>query len=131
MIEEQQTRFVAAADWTDACRVDVQMRRKHMDLSASQARQFARELVEAAEAAERAAASAVRPVRVAGFDMVEQVKEIAAEHGAVILPAEHLSPDCAAGKHPASWQDNAWDDAADVEVPCQCPCHTATKGTAA
>lgn len=124
-IEETVTRLVADIDWTDECEVLLHLRKRTTRLTPAQARQIASALTRSAEAAERAAASAVRPVRVAGFDMVEQVKEIAAEHGAVILPAEHLSPDCAAGKHStsATWQDSAWDDVADVEVPCQCPCH--------
>lgn len=146
MIEEQQTRFVAAADWTDECRVDVRMRRKHMDLSASQAREFARELVDAAEQSERAADGAVRPVAASPFDIdwvsrasgipsavVQQVEQVAADLNATVLPArDRLSPDCRADKHPAGgWQDGAWDDATDTEVPCECSCHTAAKGTAA
>jgi hypothetical protein len=69
-IEETVTRFVAAADWTDDCRVIAHMRKRSMDLSAAQAREFAAELVDAAEHAERAAASAVRPVEPAAVDMI-------------------------------------------------------------
>lgn len=123
MIEEESIRFVAAADWTDECRVDVRMRRKHMDLSAAQARQFAAELVGAAEQAERAGNEAVRPVEAARFDLLGQVTSIADEIGATI-EVEHLSPDCKAGKHPGpAWLDSAWDNGADIEVPCSCPCH--------
>lgn len=137
MIKEQQVRFVAAADYTDECRVDVRMRRKHMDLSPAQALAFAGELTDAAHAARRALASVVRPVEAAVFDllgdtrgmlpprMVRQVEEIAVDMGATIVKGQHLSPDCRAGKHPAGWVDSAWDDEADVEVPCECPCHTA------
>jgi hypothetical protein len=35
---------------------------------------------------------------------------------------ELKSPDCRDGKHPLH-PDTAWDDDADEEVPCQCPCH--------
>lgn len=132
MIEEEHIRFVAAADVTDDCRVEVQLRKRRMSLTASQARHLAGELVRAAGEAESAASELVRPVALSSFDalggipthVVTQVISIAAAHGATVIGAEHLSPDCKAGKHPLH-QDEAWDDDADVEVPCGCSCHTA------
>lgn len=111
VIEEESIRFVAAADWTDECRVDVRMRRKHMDVSAAQAREFAAELVEAAEAAEKAAGEAVRPVTPAAFDVVA------------------ISPDCREGKHFACMV-RAWDDITDSEVSCSRSCHASAGGEA-
>lgn len=104
MIEEEYIRFVAAADVTDDCRVEAEMRKRRQTLTATQARDFAAELVRAAGEAERAAAELARPVEPAGFDV------------------QHISPDCRDGKHPFQ-PDTAWDIAADVEVPCDCACH--------
>lgn len=140
-IEETVTRLVADIDWTDECEVLLHLRKRTNRLTPTQARLIASALTRSADAAERAAASAVRPVVPSGIDLLGslessivrakgQVREIAAEQGATVVGAEHLSPDCKAGKHPLH-QDEAWDDAADVEVPCECPCHTAAKGKAA
>lgn len=118
------TRFLADADWTDECDVVARMRKKQMRLTPDQAREFAADLVGAAEDAERAAASAVRPVEPAGFDLLGQVRGIAADFGAEVIVNDRLSPDCRADKHP-TWHDDAWDNVADVEVPCECSCHTA------
>lgn len=126
-IEEEYVRFVADADWTDECEVLARMRKRSMRLTPAQARAFAAELVEAAGNAERAANEAVRPVAAPAFDLLgawqEQVETIAVEFGATVVHPEPISPDCRAGKHPAGWTDTAWDDDADVEVPCQCACH--------
>lgn len=138
MIDEEHIRFVAAADVTDDCRVEVQLRKRRMSLTASQARHLSSELLRAAGEAESAASELVRPIVGCGIDMLgqlpprimSQVEEVAAEIGAELVTLDHLSPDCRADKHP-TWHDDAWDAVADVEVPCECPCHTAAKGTAA
>lgn len=137
-IEEEVTRLVADVDWTDECEVLLHVRKRTMRLTPDQARQIAAALTRSADAAERAADGAVRPVEPFAVDMlgrwdgcriVQQVAAIAGEVGATVV-VEWLSPDCRAGKH-SLHQDEAWDDDADVEVPCQCPCHTAANGTAA
>lgn len=145
-IEETVTRLVADVDWTDECEVLLHLRKRTTRLTPAQARQIASALTRSAEAAERAASEAVRPVEPSGIDLlgalgtsinrarggilrglspqtVGQVEVIAGEVGASVV-VERLSPDCRAGKHPLH-QDEAWDDAADVEVPCECSCHTA------
>ena len=148
-IEEEYVRLVADADWTDECDVLARMRKRKMRLTPAQARAFAAELVEAAGHAERAANEAVRPVVAPAFDLVgafdardasiqrakdrahAQVETIAVELGATVSHSAPVSPDCAAGKHPAGWQDTAWDNDADVEVPCTCSCHDTTEESAA
>ena len=145
-IEEEYVRLVADADWTDECDVLARMRKRKMRLTPAQARAFAAELVEAAGHAERAANDAVRPVVAPAFDLLgafdipisrekarahAQVETIAVELGATVSHSAPVSPDCAAGKHPAGWQDTAWDDDADVEVPCTCSCHDTTEESAA
>ncbi|SDR71720.1 hypothetical protein [Microbacterium paraoxydans] len=145
-IEEEYVRFVADADWTDECEVLARMRKRKMRLTPAQARAFAAELVEAAGNAESAANEAVRPVVAPAFDLLGaldvaiqrekdrahvQVETIAVELGATVSHSAPVSPDCAAGKHPHGWQDTAWDDDADVEVPCTCSCHDTTEESAA
>lgn len=104
MIEETVTRFVAAADWTDDCKVEIQVRKKRTILNVAQARDFAEEVLRAADTAE--SASNVRTVPShAGFDSIE-----------------HLGPDCRDGKHSACVGD-AWSVADDAATPCTCPCH--------
>ncbi|MFE2772268.1 hypothetical protein [Microbacterium resistens] len=79
-IEETVTRFVAAADWTDDCRVIVRVRRKSTLLSAAEARELAQELLQAAWNAEDAAAGAAHPVEASRFDAVS-VKYCASQSG--------------------------------------------------
>lgn len=123
MIEEQHIRFVAAADVTDDCRVEVQLRKPRQALTPSQARELAAEIIQAAGHAERAAQELRHEHVTSRFDLVDQVQEVVAEIGATVILNDLLSPDCRAGKHP-TWHDEAWDIATDVEVPCECPCHT-------
>lgn len=140
-IEETVTRLVADVDWTDECQVLLHLRKRTNRLTPSQARRIAAALTRCADAADNAAASTVRVVEPTAFDMLgglpsnltDQVTTIARDLGATIIHDEHLSPDCAAGKHPHNWQDMAWDDDADVEVPCECSCHliSSTPGRAA
>ncbi|UGS27600.1 hypothetical protein K8F61_05270 [Microbacterium resistens] len=103
MIEEEHIRFVAAADVTDDCRVEAEMRKRRQTLTASQARQFAAELVRAAGEAESAAAELVRPVAVARFDV------------------EHVHPECIAGK--CGNCDGEVLTLTDEWVPCAHQCH--------
>ena len=105
MIEREEVRFVAAADWTDDCRVTVELRKRRTTLTVTEARVLVEELRTAIAEAERGAVELAHGVEPAAFDQLEL-----------------LSPDCRAGKHPMH-PDEAWDDAADVEVPCTCACH--------
>lgn len=131
-IEEEVTRTVAVVDWTDECEVRLHLRKRDARLTPDQARAIASALTRCAEAADRASASAVRPVKPSPSDlvglpqrMVSQIEAVSVDIGATVLSRELLSPDCAAGKHPHGWRDTAWDDQQDIEVPCECPCHTA------
>lgn len=136
-VGEMAWRIIAEVDWTDECEVVLQVRGRTERLTPDQARQIAAALTRSAEEADRAAASVVRPGTPASFDMdghwrkgglfentVRHIESAAIDLGATIIRAEHLSPDCQAGKHPAGWIDSAWDDATDVEVPCECACHS-------
>lgn len=107
MIEREVIEFVAAADWTDDCRIRIQLRKPVAKLTISEAKAFRSELDRAIAEAERGHADLMREIEPAAVDQVA-----------------HISPDCHAGKHPLH-QDEAWDAVADVEVPCECPCHTA------
>lgn len=105
MIEREVIEFVAAADWTDDCRVRVEMRKRRMTLTVTEATALRAELDDAIREASRAVEGLVHtPVP-------------------LISDVDHVSPDCKVGKHP-TWHDTAWDDVADVEVPCECACHT-------
>lgn len=105
VIEEEQIRFVAAVDFTDDCRVLLTTRKgRETRLTASQARELAAGLVQAAEEAERAAQELLPPIRPAGFDVL------------------HISPDCQEEKHKAC-NGRAWSETADDEVPCEDTCH--------
>lgn len=110
MIEREVIEFVAAADFTDDCRVRVELRKRVTTLTTTEARAFRSELDRAIAEAERGADELRHDHHPAAVDMLDA----------------HLSPDCRAGKHP-TWQDGAWDDEADVEVECQCPCHAAAR----
>lgn len=135
-LEEQVTRLVADVDWSDECEVVLHVRKRSMRLTPDQARRIAEALTRCADEADRAADGAVRPVAAQPFDVLGpwrgQVKAIADEIGAtVIRPEPPMSPDCREGKHPVAHHDTAWDDVADVEVPCGCPCHAAHAGETA
>lgn len=107
MIERDIREFVAAADWTDDCRIRVELKKRVTTLTPTEARYFRAELDAAIAEAERGASELIRDVEPAAHDLAGR---------------EPISPDCAAGKHPVH-PDEAWDDVADVEVPCACPCH--------
>lgn len=111
MIEEEHIRFVAAADVTDDCRVEVLLRkRRKATLTASQARQLAAELVRSAGEAERAA------------------DELRHEHEPASFDVAIFSPDCRDGKHLACHGDT-WDVVRDQEATCACTCHPLREGT--
>lgn len=105
MIEERVVRFVAAADVTDDCRVEVVLRRRRQALTTSQARELAAELVRAAGEAESAAGELMRLPEPAGFDRV------------------FVSPECQDRFKHGACIGRAWDDGAEAEVECDCPCH--------
>lgn len=104
MITEEVTRFVASAEVTDACTVEVEMREAVMRLTIPQAREFAVEIMQAIADAERAADELLREVEPASFDVAI------------------LSPDCRDGKCGACIGD-AWDLTADSKTACACGCH--------
>ncbi|MGF3055635.1 hypothetical protein [Microbacterium sp. YY-01] len=58
VIEQDVIEFVAAADWTDDCRVRVELKKRVATLTISQARALADEITAAATEAEKAAESA-------------------------------------------------------------------------
>lgn len=103
-VERSIIEFIGAADWTDDCRVRVELKKRVTTMTVSEAKAFRTELDAAIAEASRAADGLIHLPARAGFD------------------AEHVGPDCASGKHPCD--GGAWDDAVDVEVPCECPCHT-------
>lgn len=107
VIEEEHIRFVAAADVTDDCRVEVELRKRRATLTATQARQLAAELTRAAGEAGRAAGELLREVEPASFDVAI------------------LSPDCSAGEKHRACIGTAWDLMADELTNCTCWCHEA------
>lgn len=110
MIHREVIEFVAAADFTDDCRIRVEVQQRITNMTITEAKAFRTELDRAIEEAERGHADLIRDTQPVAVDLLDA----------------HLSPDCRAGKHP-TWQDAAWDDRADVEVECQCPCHAAAR----
>lgn len=106
MIEQQITEFVAAADWTDDCRVRVELKRRTTTMLVSQAREFAAEIFQAADEAERASRAAERLPEPASFDVAI------------------LSPDCGAGEKHRACIGTAWDIDKDELTNCTCSCHT-------
>lgn len=119
MIEEEHIRFVAAADVTDDCRVEAEMRKRRQTLTATQARDFAAELVRAAKEAERAAFELARPGEPAGFDLLGSLDE-AIERARTAEKFTH--PECAAGK--CGYCDGQLLSIDDRWVPCSHHCHT-------
>lgn len=105
MIEQQITEFVAAADWTDDCRVRVELKRRTTTMLASQARALAAEIIQAADEAERASRAAERIPEPAQFDVAI------------------LSPDCGAGEKHRACIGTAWDLDKDQLTNCTCACH--------
>lgn len=102
MIERQEIRFVGAVDFTDDCRVEVQLRKRRMTLTVTEARQLRAELDAAIGEASRAADDLVgRAVIPLGPDML-------------------ICPDCRDEKH-AACVGRAWDAIGDCEQPCECP----------
>lgn len=112
MIEREVIEFVAAADWTDDCRIRIELKNPVTKLTIAEERAFRRELDAAIDEAARGADELQHEQAPAPVDLVER-----------------MSPDCAAGKQPAGWQDMAWSDALDAEVLCECPCHHAGAAT--
>lgn len=105
MIEQQITEFVAAADYTDDCRVVVELKRRRVTLNVAQARELAGEIIQAAEEAERASRAAERLPEPLQVDIAI------------------LSPECGPeGKH-AACIGTAWDMDKDRLTNCTCACH--------
>lgn len=104
MIEEEHIRFVAAADVTDDCRIEVRLRKKSVDLTISQASLLVVELARAIREAAHGMSELVPDVEPASFDVAI------------------LSPDCRDGKD-AACIGTAWDMMADQLTNCTCACH--------
>lgn len=104
MIEREVIEFVGAVDFTDDCRVTVEMRKRRSTLTVTEAKQLRAELDAAIGEAERGLADLLRPTEPFGFDRV------------------HISPDCRDEKHRACI-GRAWSVVLDDEVLCDCTCH--------
>lgn len=105
MIERQIIEFVAAADYTDDCRVRVEMKKRTVTMTVAEARAFRAELDTAIGEASRAADDLLRG------DIVPLRADVAG-----------LGPDCRDGKHRAC-DGSAWDEARDEVMSCRCECH--------
>lgn len=103
MIEREVIEFVAAADWTDDCRVAVQMRKRRQLFTISEAKAFRSEFDRAIAEAERGADELWREHEPAAFDL------------------QHIHPECVAGK--CGNCDGETMAADDSMVPCEHHCH--------
>lgn len=110
MIEREEIRFVAAADWTDDCRVRVELRKRVMNLTLTEARAFLAEFAAALGEAEHAFGELHREVVPAAIDRLSS--------------AYAIHPECAAGK--CGNCDGETMAADDSMVPCEHPCHWET-----
>lgn len=106
MIERQIIEFVAAADFTDDCRVRVELKKRTVNMTVTEARAFRAELDSAIAEASRAADDLLgREVEPASFDVAV------------------LSPDCRDGNKHRACIGTAWDVLADELTNCGCSCH--------
>lgn len=105
MIEREEIRFVAAADYTDDCRVTVELRKRRMTVTITEAEQLRAELDAAICEAKAGAEGLLLMSPPARFDVA------------------HISPDCRDGKCGAC-VGTAWDVDADDLTGCTCACHT-------
>lgn len=80
MIERQVIEFVAAADFTDDCRIRLQLRKPVAKLTISEAKALRSELDRAIAEAERGA------------------DELRHEHDPAAFDVQHIHPECVAGK---------------------------------
>lgn len=79
MIEREEIRFVAGADYTDDCRVTVELRKRRMTLTVTEAEQLRAELDVAIREASMAASGLVHMPVPLGSDV------------------DHVGPDCSSG----------------------------------
>lgn len=105
MIEEEHIRFVAAADVTDDCRVEVQLRKARQTLTPSQAVALSVELARAA------------------LEASEAAEELLGERPQTRFDVAILSPDCGAGNKHRACIGTAWDMGKDQLTNCTCDCH--------
>ena len=70
MIEREEIRFLAAADYTDDCRVTVELRKRRVTFTIAEARAFRAELDDAIGEASRGADELLRPVVPSVFDLI-------------------------------------------------------------
>lgn len=108
MIEREVIEFVAAADWTDDCRVRVELRKRVTKLSIEEAVLFRAELDAAIAEAQR------------GADQLRHEHELAAVDRIGIA----VHPECVAGK--CGNCDGETMAADDSMVPCEHSCHWET-----
>lgn len=104
MIEREVIQFVAAADWTDDCRVRVELKKRITKLTPTEARAFRTELDAAISEAEKAAEELRHEHQPARFDVIP------------------VHPECVAGK--CANCDGQTMAADDSMVPCEHFCHT-------
>lgn len=106
MIEREEIRFIAAADWTDDCRVRIELRKRTMTLTIAEAKALRSELdVAIAEAC-------------IGAD------DLRHEHEPSAFDVIHVHPECAAGK--CGNCDGQTLTITDEWVPCAHLCHGRT-----
>lgn len=103
-VEREIIEFVAAADFTDDCRVRVELKKRVTTMTVPEAKAFWSELDVAIREAETAAGELLVMSPPARFDVA------------------HVSPDCAAGKCGACI-GTAWDFDADKLTGCTHECH--------
>lgn len=103
MIEREEIRFIAAADYTDDCRVVVELRKPRMTLTITEAKALRTELDAAITEAVRGADALMAPAEPAAFDVTA------------------VHPECVAGK--CGNCDGRTLTIADEWVPCAHHCH--------
>lgn len=104
MIEREVIEFVAAADFTDDCRIRLELKKRVTKLTIAEAKALRSEL-------DLAIAEASR-----GADELRQ------EHEPAAFDVQHIHPECAAGK--CGNCDGQTLTITDEWVPCAHPCHT-------
>lgn len=103
MIEREVIEFVAAADWTDDCRIRLELKKRVAKLTIAEAKAFRSELDRAIAEAERGA------------------DELRHEHDPAACDVQHIHPECVAGK--CGNCDGQTLTIADEWVPCAHQCH--------
>lgn len=107
MIEREVIEFVAAADWTDDCRIRVEVKKRVTKLTIAEAKAFRRELDVAIAEASIGADDLRHEHEPAAFDL--------------LTLTVHVHPECVSGK--CGNCDGETMAADDSMVPCEHHCH--------